>query len=181
MPQLRSARLMLTLMEDNESDNELLFELDQDPEVMRFITGGVVTSRQKFSQVMLPRMEQYRNPDKGWGLWKAVTLSDNQFIGWILIRPMEFFSDTPQFDNLEIGWRFMRKSWGHGYATEAADCLLKGLTQQQEVSYFTALADKHNAASINIMKKLGMKYLKTAIHKDPLGDSEAVFYQLKVN
>ncbi len=37
-----------------------------------------------------------------------------------------------------------------------------------------------NLASIHVMKKLGMKYVKTAIHKDPLGDDEVVYYQMLV-
>jgi RimJ/RimL family protein N-acetyltransferase len=38
-----------------------------------------------------------------------------------------------------------------------------------------------NAASINIMKKLGMSYIKTDIHRDPLGDEEVVYYTLEIN
>ena len=49
MHQYKTARLKLELMD--EQDKELLYELDQDPQVMRFITGGVTTTRQALEEV----------------------------------------------------------------------------------------------------------------------------------
>ena len=62
-----TTRLTFRLM--TEQDDELLFELDQDPAVMRYLTDGKPTSRADISNVFIPRMLSYRNPDKGWGLW----------------------------------------------------------------------------------------------------------------
>jgi RimJ/RimL family protein N-acetyltransferase len=45
------------------------------------------------------------------------------------------------------------------------------------VSKISAIALEGNLASIKIMTKLGMKYIKTHMHKDPLGDIEAVYYE----
>ena len=42
---------------------------------------------------------------------------------------MHFFSDTPEFDNLELGWRFFRSSWGKGYASEAAIHIKQALSE----------------------------------------------------
>lgn len=172
-----SERLSFALM--SAADAELLFQLDQDVEVMRYINGGKLTTRQDVQNVFLPRMAKYANSEKGWGLWKVSVVDTNEYIGWILVRPMDFFNEQPQWDNWELGWRFMRKSWGHGFATEAAAHIMNALTVTQAVSKFSAIAVAENHASINIMKKLGMSYLKTGLHKDPLGDMEVVFYQVK--
>jgi len=160
------------------NDAELLFQLDQDAEVMQYINGGKMTSREDVKNVFIPRMAQYTNPNKGWGLWKVMVTDSSEFIGWILVRPMDFFSDQVQWDNLELGWRFMRTSWGRGYATEAAQHIMHALNLNDEVKLFSAIAMPGNQASINVMKKLGMKYLKTYLHKDPLGDAEVVYYQI---
>jgi RimJ/RimL family protein N-acetyltransferase len=173
-----SERLSFALM--GPEDAELLFELDQDVEVMRYINGGTMTSRQDVDDVFLPRLAKYTRADKGWGMWKVIRRDDQSFIGWVLVRPMQFFSDAPEYDNLELGWRFKRAAWGQGFATEAARAIQTALTGLGEVRRFSAIAMPGNAASIGIMKKLGMQYQKTGIHKDPLGEDEVVYYSCEV-
>ena len=181
---LDSKRLKYQIM--TSEDSEQLYQLDQDPEVMRFITNGKMTTREEIAQIYIPRMKSYTNLNEGWGLWKVIIKSSEEFIGWVLVRPMNFFTDNPELNNLELGWRFKKSSWGNGYATEAAvsikEALLKNslLDTTNDVTQLTAIAIEGNLASTNIMKKLGMKYVKTDLHKDPLGDAEVVFYQLKV-
>lgn len=169
-----SSRLSFRLMD--ASDGDRLFELDQDPEVMRFINGGEVSSAESIAQIMLPRMLSYRNSAKGWGLWQVTEKSTAAYLGWILVRPMGFFSDAPELHNLELGWRFKRSSWGRGIATEAARHIAQAVARQPGVTQITAIAMPDNLGSIAVMKKLGMQYQKTAIHRDPLGDEEVVYY-----
>jgi len=172
-----SPRLSFKLMSTKDAD--LVFELDQDPEVMRFINGGKVTSKIDIETTFIPRMNKYRNVEQGWGLWQVNICESNEFIGWILVRPMAFFSETPEFSNLELGWRFKRCSWGKGYASEAALHIKNNFSTNKTIQYFSAVAMQDNHASISIMKKIGMSYLKTYLHKDPLGDVNAVYYQLE--
>lgn len=178
-----SARLQYRLLDAN--DSELLFELDQDEAVMRFINGGRKTSRAEIAQRLLPRMLSYRDPLKGYGLWQVCSKADNQqlpaaYLGWILVRPMGFFSDQPSSDNLELGWRFKQHAWGQGFATEAAHAVMAALAQQGTVRYFSALADPDNSGSIAVMKKLGMQFIRQQQVQDPLGAHLAVIYQTAV-
>ncbi|WP_099018687.1 GNAT family N-acetyltransferase [Marinicella litoralis] len=173
-----SNRLSYALM--TSADAELLYQLDQDVEVMRYINGGKMTSREDLNQVYLPRLAKYTDPEKGWGMWKVTVSQTNEFIGWILVRPMGFFSNHPQWDNLELGWRFMQKSWGQGYGTEAALQIMNCIGALPNITKFSAIALPDNHASIKIMGKLGMQYVKTAINKDPLGDLEVVYYEVSV-
>lgn len=174
-----SSRLSYRLMDAN--DIEPLFQLDQDPAVMRFISGGVPTSKEQIESVFIPRMESYRSLDKGWGLWQVNVTQTDDYIGWILVRPMFFFSSHPEFDNLEIGWRFFQSAWGKGYASEAAGHLIQQLSGNKNIKHFSAIADKDNIASISVMKKVGMQYVKTYTHKDPLFEAEVIYYQVKSN
>jgi len=146
---------------------------------MKYINGGILTTREDVQKIYLPRMVSYTNTEKGWGLWK-VSLKSQQFIGWVLVRPMDFFTDNPQFSNLELGWRFAQKWWGNGYATEAAKAIMEALVNSKNATFISALALQDNLASIRIMEKIGLRYLKTDLHKDPLGDHSAVFYQLEI-
>ncbi len=174
-----SERLSYALMD--ESHAEWLYQLDQDPEVMKYINGGKPSSRKDIQEIMLPRMASYRNPEKGWGLWMVSTIDGNDFIGWVLVRPMHYFNELRDDADWELGWRFMQKSWGLGYATEAAQAVISALKAQCSQHRFSAIAFPDNSASINIMKKLGMSYVKTGIHKDPLGDEEVVYYTVDSN
>ena len=160
-------------------DAELLYQLDQDPEVMRFISAGEVSSRESIENVLVPRMQKYLNTDKGWGLWQVNVAESDEYIGWVLVRPMNFFSDSPEFDNLELGWRFFRSSWGKGLASEAAQHIKDALALQPEYKKFSAIADEENLGSIGVMKKIGMSYLKTYLHIDPLFECQVAYYQVQ--
>jgi len=173
-----SERLSYRLM--TSEDAQELFELDNDPAVMKFLNGGKPHSMEEIVQRWIPRMESYVNPDKGWGLWRVAIKENNTFIGWILIRPMDFFTDAPKFNDLEIGWRFKQSSWGNGYATEAATHIAESIKQNtNDITHFSALADKENLGSIAIMKKMGMSFVKEEINEDPAFSSVDVVYYTK--
>jgi RimJ/RimL family protein N-acetyltransferase len=163
-----------------EKDADLLFQLDQDPEVMRYITGGTMTTGEEIRDTYVPRMQSYTQVENGWGLWKITVTGSDKFIGWILIRPVEFFTDSPENNNLEVGWRLMRSAWGKGYATEAAKAVMPAIEWNGNCDRFTALAVEDHQASINVMKKLGMRYLESGLNVDPLGDTHCVYYQQEV-
>ena len=172
-----SPRLSYRLMDSN--DAELFFQLDKDPAVMKFINGGTPSTKEQTLNEFIPRMEKYQNPEKGWGMWGVFLQSTNEFIGWVLTRPMYFFSENPEFDNLELGWRFFQSSWGKGYASEAAKHIKDQIASNKDYKAFSAIADEDNLGSIGVMKKIGMSYLKTYRHIDPLFECDVVYYQVK--
>ena len=173
-------RLYFRLLDVNQADAELLFELDQDKDVMHFINGGRATTRTEITDTFLPRLAAYRNPDLGWGLWAVFQSANDSYMGWILARPMHFFSETPHFDDIELGWRFKKSHWGKGFATEAAKQVMQTLYQKRDYRLFSAIAVAENRGSIAIMKKLGMKFQSSGMHQDPLGDMWVDTYQVKL-
>jgi RimJ/RimL family protein N-acetyltransferase len=185
-----SARLSFRLMD--RSDAAALFEIDQDPEVMRYLSAGVCTMMEQIEQRMLPRMLAYRDPELGYGIWQVTTRADceqlpSSYIGWILVRPMGFFTENPQLDNLELGWRFKRESWGFGFANEAANAVAEAVVQHAaalhsaanpaKIRYLSALAMTDNLPSIAVMKKLGMQFVCQRLHQDPMWSAEVVEYR----
>lgn len=164
-----------------QDDAQALWLLDQDPEVMHFLNGGKPNSMDDINTVFLPRMAKYTNKDKGWGIWQVSNKITNEYLGWVLARPMEFFTDKANTDDIELGWRFFKKSWGNGYATEAAIAIKDALIAHGSISFVSALAVEENIASTQVMKKIGMSLLRKYRHEDPLGDFDAVHYQVAVN
>lgn len=173
-----SARLSFRLMGQN--DAQALWELDQDPEVMHFINGGKPNSMATINEVFLPRMQAYTDASKGWGIWQVCDNASQEYLGWVLARPMNFFTDQPNFTDLELGWRFFKKAWGKGYATEAAIAIKDALAHQTDIDTVSALAVEDNIGSISVMKKMGMSFIRKYNHKDPIGDFIAVHYQMSV-
>ena len=176
---INSKRLKFRLM--NSQDTQALWEIDQDPEVMKYLNGGAPTSMEKVESTFIPRMEKYRNSNKGWGIWQVSDKVTDEYLGWVLIRPMAFFTKSPNFEDLELGWRFFQHSWGKGYATEAAIAIKNAVTKDTDVTHVSALAVADNLGSIGVMKKMGMKFVRAYLHEDPIGDFDAVHYQMPVN
>ncbi|WP_334013158.1 GNAT family N-acetyltransferase [Alteromonas sp. S167] len=158
-----------------ESDADFLWELDQDELVMKYINGGKKSSKEDIQNIFIPRVQAFSNFAFGWGLWRVDKLDDGESIGWILVRPFGFFTQHPETDNIELGWRFKQSSWGKGYATEAA-LTVKEALYEIGVEKFSAIANPDNAASINIMKKLGMSFSHELEYKDKIFDETVVVY-----
>lgn len=176
MAQPTSARLTYRLLD--ETDGDFLWDLDQDEEVMRFLNGGRKTSRKEINDIFIPRMLNYRNAPAGWGLWQVSLKEGEQAaIGWILVRPKGYFTEQRDDSVIELGWRFKQRSWGKGYATEAAKALMAYM-QSLGNTAFCAIALPQNVASIQIMKKLGMSFSHAELYQDQVFNEEVVVYHI---
>jgi RimJ/RimL family protein N-acetyltransferase len=137
----------------NSSEFDLLFQLDSDPEVMKFITLGKPRNMQEIKEISMPMvMKSYTNGDD-FGIFCAHLSENNKFIGWFQ------FEIDKNFDNtIEIGWRLKKNAWGNGYATEVAKSLVQKGVQINKSIVAEAMND--NTASINVMKKAGLTFVE---------------------
>jgi RimJ/RimL family protein N-acetyltransferase len=172
----RLAFKMMTL-----GDADLLYEVDQDPLVMKYLNDSKPTPMEEIQNVFVPRLKQYLNEEKGWGIWKVTNIETQEYLGWLLARPMDFFSDKPQLDNLELGWRFKSRTWGQGFASEAAKHLMLCISQQTQIKRFCAIAVPNNKPSIRVMQKIGMRYVRTYLHHDPLGGWTIEYHEIELD
>jgi RimJ/RimL family protein N-acetyltransferase len=146
----------LILRRFTEADVENLVELDSDPEVMRYLNGGMATPREVVEQSILPRFLSYYERYGSFGVWAAVEKSSGEFIGWFGFRP----HDESRCDEVELGYRLRRLAWGQGYATEGARALIhKGFTELG-VQRVTANTYEHNTSSRRVMEKAGMALVR---------------------
>ena len=111
---LETERLVLRQFTADDADD--LFALDRDPEVMRFLNGGLPTPREVVQNRILPGFLRSYERCPGFGVWAVVEKSSGHFIGWLSLRPPE--GGTP--DEVALGYRLRRAVWCHGYATEGA-------------------------------------------------------------
>jgi RimJ/RimL family protein N-acetyltransferase len=125
-------RLMLRRFTEADEDN--LFELNSDPEVMRFLNGGKPTPRAEVRTAIIPVFLGYYERFEEFGFWAAVEIATGQFLGWFHFRPPLRDEDMPAgWDEdgvAELGYRLRRSAWGKGYATEGSRALIdKGFTE----------------------------------------------------
>jgi RimJ/RimL family protein N-acetyltransferase len=69
------------------ADADDLVSLDADPDVMRFVTGGVPTSREEIENEVLPTFLGYYQRYEGFGFWAAAEKATGEFLGWFHFRP----------------------------------------------------------------------------------------------
>jgi RimJ/RimL family protein N-acetyltransferase len=152
---LETDRLVLRQFTAADLDN--LVELDSDPDVMRYITGGRPTPREQVRDEVLPAFLAYYERFAGYGFWAAVEKATGQFLGWFHLRPPE--GANP--DEPELGYRLLRSAWGKGYATEGSRALIRKAFTELGARRVYAETMAVNRGSWRVMEKVGMRLVRT--------------------
>lgn len=166
---LETERLILRQFTQDDADN--LFELNSDPDVVRFTPDANQSIDYTIIQnQLLPKYFAYYQKYDGYGVWAAIEKSSQEFIGWFYFRPVVyasyFNSALANASDIELGYRLRKNAWGKGYATEGAKALiLKGFSQlgTQRV---VAVALAVNLASRRVMEKVGLKFEKKVFYEE---------------
>jgi RimJ/RimL family protein N-acetyltransferase len=147
----------LVLRQFTEDDVDDLVELDGDPDVMHFVTGGRPTPRHEIESDVLPAFLDYYARFAGYGFWAAIEKSTGRFVGWFHFRPAR----GAPLDEVELGYRLRKSAWGKGYATEGSRALIdKGFAEHgvRRVVAFTMVV---NVASRRVLEKAGLRLVRT--------------------
>ncbi len=142
----------LVLRPADRGDLDDLVRLDADPEVMRYVSGGIPTPRDVIENWILPRAHDYLRAGSG-GLWSVVDRVDGRFVGWLSLR-------TPRHSScseLELSYRLRREWWGLGMASEAATALVDMSFREHAAQRLFASTTVANVASRRVMEKIGMR------------------------
>jgi RimJ/RimL family protein N-acetyltransferase len=151
---LETARLRLRRLTPDDVAN--LVDLDADPEVMRYISGGRPTPRAVVQDRVLPMMLACYERFPGFGFWAAIEKSSGDFLGWFCLRP----HDEAGIDNAGLGYRLRRAAWGKGYATEGAHALVDKAFTELGVRRVFAMTYGENAGSRRVMEKAGLQFVR---------------------
>ncbi|HEY7131495.1 MAG TPA: GNAT family N-acetyltransferase [Candidatus Limnocylindrales bacterium] len=144
IPELETDRLRLRAFAG--ADLEPFAELNADPEVMEHFPARL--TRQE-SDAFAGRIAR-RWTEDGHGLWAVERLADGAFLGFTGIARLAWLP-LP-----EVGWRFARFAWGHGYATEAAREALRWGFEEGDFAEIVSVTTIANERSQAVMRRLGM-------------------------
>jgi ribosomal-protein-alanine N-acetyltransferase len=91
---------------------------------------------------------------RGWGLWAVEVPGVAPFVGTAGLHVPGFTAHfTPC---VEVGWRFWRPYFGHGYATEAGRAALQFAFDELGLDEIVSMTAEQNAPSRAVMERLGM-------------------------
>jgi len=163
MSLVETARLYLRRFQLDDLDG--LAGLLSDPDVMRYVGDGQPQSREVADSALQSIIRHWQ--EHGFGRWAAIDKETQTLIGFGGLRSM---MGTP-----EVVYHFVKSYWGRGLATELASASLRYGFEERQFERIVAVAKPQNVASIRVMEKLGMRYLKHTIYYN----MEVVQYEIE--
>jgi RimJ/RimL family protein N-acetyltransferase len=151
----------VTLRRFTMNDVELLFELHNDPDVVAFVSPGVVETREEIAGDILPAYLDYYERYEGYGFWAAIEQATGRFLGWFHFRPGEGAGSREP----ELGYRLHRFAWGRGFGTEVSRALIDHGFIHLGVERVNAETMAVHVASRRVMEKSGLRHVRT-FHAD---------------
>lgn len=124
--------------------------LNSDPDVMEHFAAPLSRAD---SDAFVDRIEAAFERD-GIGLWAVEVTATGEFVGFTGLWRVGFDSHfTPA---VEIGWRFARRAWGQGYASEAARVALAYAFDRAGLDEVVSFTARSNVRSQAVMRRIGM-------------------------
>ncbi len=164
--QLIAETTRLIIREITVEDAQAIFNLNQDPLVIKYTSDPAFKSVEDASKLIEENIRfQYR--EYGIGRWAVIAKHDHSFLGWCGLK---FRTETNEID---LGYRYFQHAWGKGYATEAAQACLKYGLHTKKLQRIIGCAMQPNVASIKVLEKCGMTFCRY----DFLHGHEAVVYE----
>ena len=152
----------LALRQFTEDDVANLFDLNNDPQVMRYITGGRPTPLEELrDEVISFHLAVYERLDR-LGTWAAESAA-REFLGWFHFRP----GPGADISNVDLGYRLRRSAWNKGYATEGSRALIRMGFTDLGVERVFGHTMTVNAASRRVLEKCGMTLVRTTPYEGP--------------
>ena len=141
------------------------FALNQDPSVLQY-TGDVPFTSVQAAAAFLKTYDQYTK--YGVGRFAVVDRYSNEFMGWCGLK---YSIERAEYD---IGFRFHKKHWNKGLATETAKACINDGFVRLGIQRIVGRAMAENTASIKVLQKLGMEFKSTF----SFGGYDGVIYEI---
>ena len=132
-------------------DAPLIYELNLDPEVIRYTLDPIKDidqAKQVLEQSILPQYALYNH-----GRWAVHTRAGLEFIGWCGLKA------RPERNEIDLGYRFIKSAWGNGFATEAAWACIQYGFEKLQLRRIIGRAMPDNKGSLKVLEKCRMTYI----------------------
>lgn len=147
-------------------DAEEYWPLVFDPAILRYTDGQPKATLDDVREILLGSpLKDYRV--HGFGRMACVEKSTGRVVGF---SGLKYLND---FDEIDIGYRFLPECWGKGYATESAKILMAHGISELGLRRIVGLVHPENVASKKVLEKLGLRFEREL---PPDQDGETVMF-----
>ncbi len=161
---LRTGRLRLEPV--TAADLPVLHAMLTDPVVRRYLCDDQVIPLTQTVEILETALESFAK--HRYGLWLVYPEEQPEPVG---IAGLYTFFAEPQ---PQLLYALLPRYQGQGFATEAARRIIRYAFAQLGYPYLVASCDPPNVASVRLMERLGMEWLK----EERVEDKPIVFYHL---
>lgn len=145
----------LILRKIENTDIEGMFLLDSDPLVHKYLGNKPISTKEQARENIDYIRMQYDTYDIG--RWAAIEKSSGDFIGWSGLK-MNFEEEMNGHINYyDVGYRFIPKYWGKGYATESSIAARDYFFENYPDQKLCGLAEIEHLASCRVLEKIGLE------------------------
>lgn len=137
-------RLIVRHYTAEDADN--FFLLNADPDVMRYIRP--VRNRAD-TDLFFAEVMWYSANNPAYGRMAVLDKESGEFVGSFAIIPIE------QTDLMQLGYSFLPKFWGRGYATELVKRALIYIFTSTDIEEIFGVTESLNLASKHVLLKSG--------------------------
>jgi len=159
---IETERLILRDMQLTDVDG--MFALDSDPKVHLYLGNNPIAKKEEAIKSITYIQQQYQ--EHKIGRWAVIEKASGDFIGWsgLKLNTEEKLNDHINF--YDVGYRFIPKYWGKGYATETAIATLQYGFNKMKLKTIIGVADVKNIGSNKVLRKIGLQHVNEFYYKD---------------
>jgi len=127
-------------------------EMQGNPKVMQY-TGSPHQTFEESKKDLTEVIDYYQQPNNTFWVWAIDKKENDTFVGTCAIIIGEDGKG-------EIGYRFLEKYWGNGFATEILQPLIDYGFSKLKIPTIFATVDKLNIASVKMLEKSELVFIK---------------------
>ena len=144
----------LRLRELEPEDDAFVLELVNEPAWLRFIGDRDVHSLDD-ARRYIARGPAASYAKHGYGLWAVELRATAERLGICgLVR-------RQSLAHADLGFAFLARHWGHGYAREAASAVVELARERFHLPHLLAITDPDNTASKQVLERVGFHFEKS--------------------
>lgn len=143
----------IILREFTIADYKDVYEFGSNLEVQKYTGDKIIESlneaKELIKNVWYEDYKQY-----GYGRWAVIYKPENKIIGFAGLKYL------PEFNETDIGFRFLPEYWGKGLATEVSKEIIKYGFEKLNLDKIIGIAIADNIGSCKVLEKIGLSFYK---------------------
>jgi len=154
IPSIATERLVLHPF--SEQDVDPLFDILQQPGILRYFPRTGRPPREIAARVVARQLAHWE--EHGYGWWAVEYCAEPGLLGWAGLTYL------PETGETEVAYLLRQEVWRRGLATEAAKASLRFGFEQFAFPFIIGITHPENIASQRVLEKSGLHFVEKAVY-----------------